>query len=182
MSRFKKFVLIVMGAVLVSGSAAYATAKPDFYPEAAAWSYQFCRTVSPTNREQNTICFLLAMQAQNQIRWALQNNNNATQQAEIDALESNVSNIALNKTNVYTTTGDELLSTTETQYSEAFCDDDNDIVLSGGYTSFPDKKMHVVSSQQGDESTGTSSWVVGAFGENPNDFAFQAYASCYSVE
>lgn len=181
MSNFKKFILILGGVFLVSGSATYAISGDDFYQEAATYSYQFCQSVSPTNRQQNTICFLLYMQAQNQIRWALQGNNNTSQQEQIDALEEGVDGAALNKANTYTNVSDPATASDVTPNdAEAFCDDANDVLLSGGHTSTADKKMHVSASHPGDEAI--SSWVVTGFGEEPNGFEFQAYANCYSVE
>lgn len=124
-------------------------------------------------------------QADNQIRWALQNNtntaqfnNNASQQAAIDNLQG----ATINKSNVYKRDSSPATVTSTTPATaEAFCDDANDIALSGGFVSSPDKKMHVTASVAGDETTGVSSWTVTGFGEAPNGFEFLAYVNCYSV-
>ncbi len=185
MPKLKKLILAVTAFVLVSGSTAFALTSSDFYTEAATYSYQKCQTTTSTDRLQNTVCFLLYEQANNQIRWALQKNtntaqanNNADQQTAIDALQSG----AISKSNIYKRdSSPATITSTTPATAEAFCDDTNDIALSGGFTSSPDKKMHVTASIAGDESSGKSSWVVTGFGEAPNGFEFLAYVNCYSV-
>lgn len=188
MSKLKKFLLTLTGLLVVSGGTAAALTAADFYNEAAAYSYQKCQTITTNNAEdrlENTICFLLSNQADNQIRWALQKNtntaqvnNNTAQQAAIDNLQS----ATINKSNIYRRDSSPATVTTTTPATaEAFCDDSNDIALSGGFTSTPNKKMHVTGNVAGNESTGISSWTVTGFGEEPNGFEFLAYVNCYSV-
>lgn len=188
MLKVKYFFLSLVVLLTIGGGSALALTAADFYNEAAAYSFQKCQTITtnnPEDRLENTICFLLSNQADNQIKWALQKNtntaqanNNASQQTAIDNLQS----VTLNKSNVYRRDSSPATVTTTTPATaEAFCDDANDIVLSGGFVSSPDKKMHITSNIAGDESSGVSSWAVTGFGESPSGFEFLAYANCYSI-
>ncbi|HSX44305.1 MAG TPA: hypothetical protein VLE69_03350 [Candidatus Saccharimonadales bacterium] len=176
MSKLKILVIAVIGLLVMGVGTVSALTHADFYPDAAAWSYDHCREVSATDKQQNTICFLLYSQSENQIRWALQKTNNQTQQNEINALQTGV----ISKANTYKTESAVGSANTTPTSVEAVCDDDNDILLSGGYTSTADKKMHIVSSQAG--SGTTARWVVTAYGEEPGGYAFQAFANCYRVD
>jgi hypothetical protein len=177
MSKIKKFLIVLVGCLFVGGSTALALEASDFYQEAASWSYQNCQTVG-SSRLNNTICFLLKNQSDNQIRWALQKDNNAAQQTAINSLQTS----SISKSRTYKTTSTIVVSQIYTQEAEAFCNDSNDVLLSGGYIGTADKKLHISGSGAGDESTGISSWVIAGFGEEPNGYTFQAFANCYSVD
>lgn len=109
----------------------------------------------------------------------MQRESNKAQQESINDLKSSV---ALDKSRGYKVTGPTVNTTVTTASSEAFCKDNNDTLLSGGFTSTADKKMHIASSGPGSETTGISSWVVEGFGEAPNGYAFQAFANCYRID
>ncbi len=85
-SKPKWLIALVVIIALVIPSTAFALTATDFFQEAASWSYQNCRSVSTTNRLNNTVCFLLKQQEDNQYQRAAQNSNNNTQQQSIDQL------------------------------------------------------------------------------------------------
>ncbi len=92
-SKPKWLVALVLIIAVAIPSTAIALTAADFFQEAASWSYQNCRTVSTTNRMNNTVCYLLMQQADNQHRWVSQNSNNNSQQQTIDSLSSDVNHL-----------------------------------------------------------------------------------------
>jgi hypothetical protein len=203
--------LILSGIVLSISGIAFAFTSVNLSSRAQSWTAATCNQAllnskdNLTNNEKATICYNFLKANEQQV--AINNHqlsiddlyaraaipgpqgiqgekgdkgDTGTQGVQgIQGLPG--ANALVNKSRIYTNTSDPVSPDEFTTIVEAFCNDDNDVVVSGGYIKDRSPNLEVVSNYSITRLSGNSSWAVGAYSTNGR-WPIQATVSCLQVD